>query len=359
MRALSPRPDATDRRRPRWFIVSACLLLAALLAGCASLPPAPATLQGESMGSVWTVKLAADLDDATRARLQRAIQQELDRVVAQMSPWEADSDISRFNRAPAGSVQVLAPGFAHVLAAALELARDTGGAYDPTIGPLVDLWGFGPAGRRSAPPPEDEIAAARARVGWQRLAFDPATRELGQPGGVGLDLSSIATGFGVDQVARRLQAEGFADFLIELGGELRAAGTRGGAPWTVGIERPPLDLTAGADDAAALLTAIPLRDMAIGNSGDARNFFVRDGARYSHHLDPRTGVPVDSRLAMVTVLHPECMQADALAMAITALGADAGYAWAEARGLAALLVVREGDRLVERATPAFAAVLPR
>ena len=273
-----------------------------------------------------------------------------------MSTWEPASSLSRFNAAPAGHAQVLEPGFAAVLAYALALARDTGGAYDPTIGPLVNLGGCGPDGRRAAPPPAGAIAAARARVGWQRLHYDAATRTLRQPGGAYLDLSSIATGFGVDRVAAYLRAQDVADFLVELGGELRAAGRRpDGEPWRVGIERPDADDAGGAP----LLASLVLQDMAIGSSGDFRNFFEQGGRRYSHHLDPRTGEPVTSRLASVTVLHPECIQADALAMAVTALGPEAGFAWAQARGLAVLMVLREDAGFVERTTPAFREALAR
>lgn len=332
---------------------AACLaVLLAGLAGCAP-APAPLQLQGESMGSVWTVKLAAPAERA--ARLQAGIQARLDRVVAQMSPWEPDSSLSRFNAAPAGHRQMLEEEFATVLAYALALARDTDGAYDPSIGPLVNLWGFGPDGPRTVPD-DAAIAAARARVGWQRLSFDAATRTLEQPGGAYLDLSSIATGFGVDEVARYLESEGVHDYLIELGGELRAAGHRlDGQPWRIGIERPDADSAEGAPFLATLV----LQDQAAGSSGDFRNFFEQAGRRYSHHIDPRTGRPVSSRLASVTVLHAECMQADALAMAITALGPERGLAWAEARGLAALLVLREDEGFVERMTPAFREALAR
>jgi len=333
----------------------ALLLLSLLLvAGCATGPaPVPLVLQGESMGSVWTVKLAAPRE--RMPGLQLGIQARLDRVVAQMSTWEPDSSLSRFNAAPAGHRQMLEEEFATVLAYALALARDTDGAYDPTIGPLVNLWGFGPDGPRTVPD-EEAIAAARARVGWQRLDFDAATRTLEQPGGVYLDLSSIATGFGVDEVARHLESEGVHDYLIELGGELRAAGRRpDGQPWRVGVERPD----AVSAEGAPFLATLVLQDQAVGSSGDFRNFFEQAGRRYSHHIDPRTGHPVSSRLASVTVLHAECMQADALAMAITALGPERGLEWAEERGLAALLVLRGDEGFVERMTPAFREALAR
>ncbi len=322
------------------------LVLVCLLTGCTSVPPVR-ELSGDSMGSRWTVKLDAAPDRLPA--LERGIQAQLDQVVAQMSTWEETSHLSRYNQAPAGSWHHMPPEFLRVLDFALSLARDTGGAYDPTVGPLVNVWGFGPEGTRATPPTPDQVAQARARVGWQRLTLDVPGARLRQPGGTYLDLSSVATGFGVDQVARYLQAQGVPGFLVELGGELRAAGRRpDGQPWRVGVERPP-----GEGGSEPLLAQLVLQDQAIGSSGDFRNFFEQGGQRYSHHIDPRTGQTVTSRLASVTVLHPECMQADALAMAITALGPDEGYAWAQARGLAALLVLRADGGLEERMTPAF------
>lgn len=329
------------------------LLLCLLLAGCATLaPPQPQVLQGESMGSTWTVKL--DADPSRLPALRDGIQRQLDAVVAQMSTWEEDSSLSRFNAAPAGHVQTLEPEFARVLGYALQLAADTGGAYDPTIGPLVNLWGFGPDGRRAEPPTDEMIAAAKARVGWQRLRFDADDGTLVQPGGAYLDLSSIATGFGIEQVAGWLQAQDVDNFLVELGGELRAGGRRpDGGDWRVGIERPT------GEDGAPLLHTLGLRDEAIGASGDFRNFFEHRGQRYSHHIDPRTGETVTRDLASVQVIHADGMKADALAMAITALGPDKGFAWAEQHGLAALLVLRDGDGFRERMTPAFRKALAR
>lgn len=311
-------------------------------------PAALDALRGETMGTRWSVKLA---QDKPREALRRGIQRELDAVVGQMSPWKADSDLGRYNRAPASTWHTLPAEFAIVLEAALALARDSDGAYDPTVGPLVDLWGFGPAPRRGAAPSAETIAAARARVGWRRLRFDAANRRLQQPGGLQLDLCAIAKGRGVDRVAGWLHANGVADCLIEVGGELRACGTRpDGAPWRVGVERP-------AVGGAPLQTIVALRDLSIATSGDRWNAFDDGGLRYAHTIDPRTGRPAAHRLASVTVLARECMRADALATALGVLGPDTGLAWAQARGIAALFVLRGAPGLEERMTAAFAAAL--
>lgn len=299
------------------------------------------------MGTSWSVKLVAAT--SALASLERGIQARLDEVVAQMSTWENDSDISRYNRAEAGSVHTLPAEFAQVLDTALALAVDTDGAYDPTIGPLTDLWGFGPEGACADAPEVAELAHARDRVNWRRLDFDAAQRRLLQPGGAYIDLSSIAKGYGVDRVADWLLAQGVGDCLIEVGGELRGHGRKpDGAAWRIAVEQPG----AGEDQAAAVIT---LDGWAIATSGDYRRFFQDGDRRYSHTLDPRSGAPIDNNVAAVTVLHPRCMQADALATALTVLGAHAGMAYANRRNLAALFVLREGDGLITRATPGFVA----
>ncbi len=313
-------------------------------------------LRGATMGTTWTVKLAVPRGrDA--AQLQRAVQDEVDRVVAQMSTYEADSDLSRYNRAPAGTWVRLPAEFFGVLSYALDLARDTGGAYDPTVGPLVNAWGFGPGSHAHVVPADADIDAARARVGWQRVQLDPVMRRAYQPGGAYLDLSSVAKGFGTDQVARRLEREGVADFLVDISGELRAHGRRpGGGDWQVGIEQPGAAVAAAnAPDEIARVVA--LRDRAIATSGDYRHFFEDGGRFYSHHIDPRTGRPVEHRVASVTTIADDCMHADSIGTALMVLGPERGMDWARERGLAVLMLVHDGERFIERTTPAFDAVL--
>lgn len=287
------------------------------------------------MGTTWSLRFDNPRMvalDAVRAGAQAA----LDRVVAQMSTWEPDSDISRFNRADPGSRHVLAPEFAEVLACALQWAAASGGAIDPSIGPLVALWGFGAHADPTVAEPPSAAALAQAckQVGWQRLALDTDLRTLVQPGGAELDLSGIAKGFAVDQVAAALRALGLSDFLVEVGGELRAAGRRpGGDPWQVDVEALP-----GAT------RRVPLDDMAIATSGDRWHVREHQGRRWSHTLDPRTGEPVRPALASVTVLHRECMQADALATVLTVLGPEDGLAFADRHTLPALFVRRDGGQ---------------
>jgi thiamine biosynthesis lipoprotein len=330
----------------------ACIMLLLPIAACHA--PAATELHGHTMGTTWSATLVGPVD-ADAAVLERGIQSELDRVVAQMSTYEDESELVRFNRAPAGSWHRLPPEFFGVLEHALALAADSGGAYDPTVAPLVDVWGFGAGTREHRIPDVAAIATARERVGWQRIKLDPRTRSAFQPGGAWLDLSSIAKGFATDQVGRFLEGRGVADYLVEVGGELRARGRRAdGRDWHVAIERP--DAAPGAVETPQQSErALALRDMSIATSGDYRHAFEHGGRRYSHHIDPRSGWPVEHRIASVSTLARECMQADAIGTVIMVLGPEQGMAFAERRGLAVRIVLREREGYIERMSSAFAA----
>jgi thiamine biosynthesis lipoprotein len=284
--------------------------------------------------------------------LRARLESELERLAGQLSAWRPDSALSRFNDAAPGTWSVLPEDLFEVLAHALALARDTEGAYDPTIGPLVNAWGFGPQGApRHQPPTRAELDAARARIGAWRLVLDAPTRRALQPGGVFVDVSSIAPGFAVDRLAATLRSEGIDDYLVELGGEVRAGGRKpDGSDWRVAVEAPP----DAALDASTFDLVIALRDAAVGSSGDYRTGFVHAGRRYSHTIDPRSGEPVRHALAAVSVIASDAMQADALAAALMVLGPDAGWEHARARGLAAAFTVRHPEGgYVRRLTPEF------
>lgn len=308
-------------------------------------PPRLQSLAGRTMGTTWSLRFdnpAMMPLDAVRRSAEAALQ----RVVSQMSTWEPGSDISRFNRAAAGSVFVLEPEFAEVLAAATRWAAASDGAIDPTVGALIALWGFGAHADAAMvlPPSPARIAEARARIGWQRLAFDRGARTIVQPGGIWLDLSGIAKGFAVDLVADALRSIGLSDFLVEVGGELRAMGRRpDGNRWQVLVEALP-----------GTTQRVALEDMAIATSGDRWHLREHDGQRWSHTIDPRSGTPTRHTLASVTVLHRACIDADALATVLTVLGPDEGLAFARQHGVASLFVCRDGADHVTRASDAWA-----
>lgn len=303
---------------------------------------------GHSMGTSWSVRLVAAPDAASAAacdQLQAGLQQQLDSIVAEMSHWETDSDLGRFNRAPNDSWHSLPPAFFDVLSFAMEVGRASGGAYDPTAGALVNLWGFGPWGRFDqpdfVPPSADEITVARAQLAARPVQLQRDGRKALQPGGVQLDLSAVAKGYSVDRLSYFLKTQGFAHHLVEVGGELRGAGVKpDGQPWWVMLEQVG-DAEPGAAVPGELMLA--LHGLAVATSGDYRRYFQLDGKRYSHTIDPRSGMPIANDLASVTVVHAQCMAADAWSTALTVLGSRDGLHLAELHGLAARFVVRQPD----------------
>jgi thiamine biosynthesis lipoprotein len=322
-----------------------------------SMPPLGSrlhTVQGRSMGTSWSARMVAPpgLEPDLLALLQR----ELDVVTAQMSHWDPDSLLSRYNRAPAGSWHALPPEFFEVIDFALRVHEDSAGAYDPAAGALVTLWGFGPTGRYSdaafATPPDTAVAAVLAQRAGATPQLDHAGRRLLQPGGAILDLSSVAKGYGVDRLALCLERLGVRHYLVEVGGELRGAGVKpGGDPWWVEIEGVP---DAGGKPGQAV---VALHGLAVATSGDYRSYFHHGARRVSHTLDPRSGQPIANGVASCTVLASTCMAADALSTALTVLGAEEGLAFADARGIAARYLVRQGGALLESTSAAWRELL--
>ena len=323
-------------------------------------PPGAAVreLHGLSMGTSWSVRLvdSALAGRAGSADLQQGLQQQLDLVVAQMSHWQPESDLSRFNRAAPGSWQQLPAAFGEVLGFALQVSQLSGGAYDPCAGALVNAWGFGPWNRYDQPGFRAPDAATVRQLLSQRghVEFDISTRRVRQPGGVQLDLSSVAKGYAVDRLARYLDSQGIAHYLVEVGGELRGAGCKpDGQPWWVMLEQVD-----GADVAlhpAEMMLA--LHGLAVATSGDYRRFFHDGTVRYAHTIDPRTGMPLSNDIASVTVVHAQCIAADAWSTALTVLCIEAGMALAEQQGLAARFVRRDGQAYQEYLSSALLALL--
>jgi thiamine biosynthesis lipoprotein len=316
-------------------------------------PPTPddlLTFSGPTMGTAFHVKVISDrqgTDTAYAARLSAAIEETLESVNQNMSTYLPDSELSRFNASGGEDRFAISTDTAAVFACALEIAESSGGAFDITVGPLVNAWGFGPNGRHQ-PPTNEELTALRSHVGYQKLRLDMEASTIQKiDAAVYCDLSALAKGFAVDQIAEALDELGVGRYLVEVGGEIRARGTnQGGESWSVGIEKP-------VDTGRKLQRAVRLHDVSLATSGDYRNFYERDGLRLSHTIDPRTGRPVAHNLASVSVIHPSCMYADAYATTLMVLGPDDGLAWAEDHGLAALFLVRAGEGFEERATSRF------
>ena len=313
-------------------------------------------LSGETMGTTWSVRLVPP-PGAGRETFQAAIQAELDGIVALFSHWDPRSELSRLNAAPPGFWAVSEP-FWSLLNRCMDLADDTDGAVDPTLGALTDLWGFGPSGPRPRDgfgvgltvPFEDEIVAALAVCGWGRLRLHRDARAVQQMGGMKLDLSGLAKGHAVDVVSDRLTALGATAHLVEIGGELRGAGVRPDMnPWWVELQQAP--------GAPGPRTVAGLFDLAVATSGDWIRSFEAHGRRYGHTLNGRTGRPVENGVASVTVFADTAFRADGLATALTVMGPEEGPAFAQALGLAALFGIRDEDGAMrEVVTPAFAAM---
>lgn len=320
-------------------------------------PDAPVeNLGGKTMGTTWSARIVMPPAlGLSRAEVETVICRRLDEVIAQMSHWEPASLLSRYNVAAPGTWHELPAPFRTVLKCAQEISAQTGGAFDATIGAVVDLWGFGPAPARTEPPAQAAIDAALRLGGWRKLVFDAAGQSLLQPGGLRLDFSGIAKGFAVDHVADALQQLGLRHFLVEVGGELRGEGVKPDAsPWWVAVERPASFSRAPSGWAE---TRVALHGLSIATSGNYRRWFESGGKHYSHTLDPRTGWPIDNGVISATVLHPSCMVADAWATALTVLGFDAAASLTEKHELAAYLIRRSGDGVEEHLSPALREML--
>ena len=322
------------------------VLTAVLLAACSADAPQELEIEGNTMGTQYSVKFGAEGLNAPA--LEAEIETVLADVNGMMSTYLADSEISRFNAFGSTDWLTVSGAFCLSVEKALELSAYTDGAFDITVAPLVNLWGFGPGEIVEEPPADAVIAAMLQSVGYTKLRTDcsqPALRK--DVPELMLDMSAFGKGFAVDRIAALLDGNGIKDYLVEVGGELRLRGHNiNGERWAIGsvmprtYERRPQ-------------TIVRLSAVALATSGDYRNFFVAGGQHYSHTIDTRTGKPVTHSLASVTVLDRSGYRADALATALLVMGPEQGMALAMRDELAVLFLLRDGDSVSERATPAF------
>ena len=318
-----------------------------MVAACEA-PQGQVELVGTTMGTQFSIKLPDGLGDHDALLLQNQIEASLDHVEQMMSTYLFESEISGFNVSRSTEWHPVSAEFCASVEDALELSKLTDGAFDITVGPLVNLWGFGPSGYVDEPPDDDRVQAILDSVGYEHVHADctqPAIRK-DLPKLV-LDMSAFGKGFAVDRVAELLDSMGFTDYLIEIGGEMRLRGKNAqDQAWAVGIEVP-------LPNQRNPHLVLRVTDSTVATSGDYRNFFEHDGKLYSHTIDTRTGRPVTHSLASVTVVHYNGAHADALATALLVLGPDDGMALALREDLAVLFLVREDDDIKEKATPAF------
>lgn len=309
---------------------------------------------GNTMGTTYSIKIVKGIDGENQdllIDLQRKIDSILVVVNQQMSTYIDSSEISRFNRHQAGMWFDVSQNLAFVISKANEISRKSGSAFDITIGPLVNLWGFGPILKVYNIPGDEEIKKAREFVDYKKVLvkMNPASVMKTIPE-IYCDLSAIAKGYGVDVVAEFIESLDYANYLVEIGGEVRTRGVNhNNKPWQIGISTP--------DSQFGIEKVVSLGGASMATSGDYRNYFEKDGVRYSHTLDPRTGYPITHRLVSVTVIHDSCVVADAFATAINVLGPEEGYKLALKEKLPVFLIIRSDDTFIEKMTPEFQEIL--
>ncbi|WP_170376877.1 FAD:protein FMN transferase [Ruegeria atlantica] len=312
------------------------LAFVTLLSGCLfDKEPEVVRLSGETMGTTFNITaIGQDLDENA---LAVAVEETLADVNAKMSNWDPNSEVSTFSAATSTEPVQVSADFAQVMAAANDVHEKTGGTFDVTLGPLIELWGFGPRKPEDPVPSDVEILKALDGVGQGRLLTldaEAGTLTKSEPG-VGINLSAIAKGYGIDAVAKTLRNAGIEDYLVEIGGDLVTMGQNDkGEAWRIGIEKPQ----AGAQTYQLIVS---VSDLGMASSGDYKNFFEQDGVRYSHIIDPTTGRPITHRTTSVTVLAENAMMADAWATAMLALGQKKGLELAEEHKLAVYFISRD------------------
>ena len=299
--------------------------------------------QGRTMGSDYVVKIVGEkLTEAQVNLLKAEIEKTLEEVNRQMSNYVPESELSRFNRAPANAPFRISPDFAGVVRFGLSLSEASDGAFDPTLGPLINLWGFGEKTKEHTVPADEVLRATKAKTGWHHLTLTAAGELVKDSPDIAVDLGGIGKGYGVDQMIRALQAHGYKNLYASIAGEVRVTGHNPkGTKWNLGIS-VPADHWREDQPMAAMVS---ISNQALSTSGDYQKFFVdKNGRRFSHIIDGKSGRPVQHNLAAVTIVAPDSMTADGYSTTSFVLGPEAGMKFIESRpDAAALFIVREKD----------------
>ncbi len=326
----------------KWLVAIASLLV---LAGCEKAPE-QVHLSGPTMGTTYNVKYLVEKGSPSSEQLHKEIDRLLEQVNDQMSTYRKDSELSRFNQYQGTEPFAVSPQTATVVKEAIRLNKLTLGKLDITVGPLVNLWGFGPEARRDVVPSKEELAERKANIGIGHLQVDGNSLAKDLPH-LYVDLSTIAKGWGVDEVANYIESQGIHNYMVEVGGEIRLKGlNKEGIPWRIAIEKPTVD-------ERSIQEIIEPGEMAIATSGDYRNYFERDGIRYSHIIDPDTGYPIAHKVVSVTVLDKSCMTADGLATGLMVLGEVKGIEVANQHNIPVFMIVKTADGFKEIASEAY------
>lgn len=318
-----------------------------VLVGC-SQPPQQIYLSGPTMGTSYNIKYLQKEGQPSSNAVQTEVDRLLERVNDQMSTYRPDSELSLFNQQQSTEPFEVSQDTAIVVQEALRLNKVTLGALDVTVGPIVNLWGFGPEQRPERVPSEQEIAQRKAMTGIEHLQVIGTSLQKDIPQ-LYVDLSTIAKGWGVDVVANYLESQGITDYMVEVGGEIRLKGVnREGNRWRIAIEKPTVMERTAQE-------IIEPQDMAIATSGDYRNYFEQDGVRYSHIIDPKTAKPINNRVVSVTVLDKSSMTADGLATGLMVLGEKQALEVAEQHQIPVLIIVKDGEGFTEIMSSTFKA----
>lgn len=303
-------------------------------------------VQGHTMGTTYNIKVVVDGKSFDSAALKVEVDKLLGQVNASMSTYQSDSELSLINASQNKEGIELSPQLAQVLSEAIRLGEISQGKLDVTVGPLVNLWGFGPQYKVEQTPTNEELKLARTRIGLDKIELtNGVLTKLHSE--VYIDLSTIAKGYGVDVVAELLESKGINRYLVEIGGEMRLKGFKAnGTLWHVAIEKPQVT------ERAVHQVLVP-QDNAVATSGDYRNYFEKGGQRFSHIIDPHTGKPINHKLVSVTVIHPSAMTADGLSTMLMVMGEEEGLAFAEANEIAAYFIRKTENGFVEQSTVKF------
>ncbi len=337
----------------RNLLQGACLvsMLAVTLSACDNKAERIEVLSGPTMGSTYTIKYVHNTSTPAVDAVGVAVQNILDEVDRQMSTYRLDSDIARFNQSPANTCMQMPQPVLDLVHYGHELSHLSDGAFDLTLGPLLDLWGFGPQARGKQVPSAEQIAQAKERMGYQHVRV--VDNQLCKDADVKVEFNSIAAGYTVDRMSQRFAELNIDSYMIEITGELKAQGRKpDGSPWRIALEQPL------ANGQQVIQRILEIDGYGINTSGDYRNYFEEEGVRFSHTLDPQVGAPISHRLASVTVIDRSTLRADGLGTLLLVLGPERGLAFAEEQRIAAFFVTRQGDGFATQVSSEFSKLFP-
>lgn len=323
--------------------------LLCFLSGCFKQTPEKQIMfNGRTMGTTYSIKMYPGNAALDREALHLKIKQVLSKVDRTMSTYKNKSDIFLFNQSKSTRWMTFPADLMIVLREAQRISVLTNGAFDITVGALVDLWGFGKITQTEKIPDSEEINRLLKTLGYKNINIHPTANQISKKhSDISIDLSAIAKGYGVDQVAEALDKAGVHNYLVEIGGEIRVRGYKSEAsPWILAIEKPTTKMR-------SVHQKLVLSNQGMATSGNYRNYFEKEGQRYSHIIDPKTGKPITHSTASVSVIHSSCMTADALATGLLAMGYEQGFHLAEQNNMAVYFIYRKGDQFINLATTAF------